>query len=51
MRKKLTELQDILKMASTRGVTKDHIVLLVMRAYILVGKLKDEYDKETEKQK
>ena len=41
MKEKLNELSTLLTMASTRGVTKDHMRLLIIQAQIIVQKLKD----------
>lgn len=41
MKEKLKELDKLLDMASTRGVTKDHMRLLIIQAQLIVQKLKD----------
>jgi hypothetical protein len=47
--KKLNELMGLLNMASTRGITKDHMRLLVIQAQEIVRQLKKEKSNEVSK--
>jgi hypothetical protein len=51
MLEKLNKLATLLNMASTRGVTKDHMRLLIIQAQGIVQKLRDENVKEKKKSK